>query len=176
MQFPRKKIIISFLLFALLFSLFLTISCRNSSVTDPNVNQDASNNSASPENTKAPKDNVEELSNIIKLPEVPEEAVWREDETQQPKGKKLIAVLKYTPENINKIIALVEKSKSAAPIQIGAEEWFPEELTAQTQLSGNESLKGTVYGANEFFNPPYRNGRLVRIQDTNYFVLELTTY
>lgn len=174
MKFPRYNSKIFFLFIVLALSLFFAASCAGT--TDSNGSQNVSNDSASPEKTKASKDNAEELSSLIKLPETPEEAVWREDEVENQKGKKLIAVLKYNDEKAGKIIASAEKIKPPAPIQMGAEDWFPAELTAQTQLSGNESFKGVVYGANDFFNPPYQNGRLIRVRDTNFFVLELTTY
>lgn len=175
MQISRNIFRKFFLLLIAIFTLFFVNSCNKSSVENTNANQNTAN-TANPETTKAPKDNVEELSSLIKLPEMPEEAVWREEDIENPKGKKLTAVLKYSQENIGKIAGSAENNKPPAPVQIGTEDWFPDELTAQTQLSGNETLKGTAYGANDFYNPPYQNGKLIKIQDTNYFILELTTY
>jgi hypothetical protein len=37
-------------------------------------------------------------------------------------------------------------------------------------------LKGAAYAANDFLQSPYNNGKLTRINDTNYFVLELFSF
>lgn len=118
------------------------------------------------------KDNLDELLDLIKLPIIPDELVWLE-EGEEGK-KKLTAVLQYSAENDPKILAILEKYKQPDQVEVGVENWFPEELTAQAQLSGVEMLKGTAYGANEFFNIPYGSGRITRIEGTTYFVLELT--
>ena len=164
------------LIFLLLINLLLSISCSDPNNGNSNANSNSVNQSADRKNLIAVKDDVAELSTLIGMPETPDDAVWREETTANPQGKKLTGVLRYSDENISKIVALAEKNKPAQQTELGTEEWFPEELTAKTQLSGNESLKGIAYGANDFYNAPYKNGRLVRIQDSNYFVLELTTY
>lgn len=126
---------------------------------------------ASSEKKSVPSDNLDELLNLIKLPIVPDELVWLEED--ELGKKKLTAVLQYNPENDPKILAILEKYKQPEQVEVGVENWFPEELTAQAQLSGVEMLKGTAYGANEFFNIPYGSGRITRIEGTTYFVLEL---
>jgi hypothetical protein len=162
--------------FFLSICLMFAVSCSDNNTTNSNADQNVSNQSANNQNSNSPKDNAEELATIIKLNEMPDEAEWREEEKANPKGKKLTAVLKYNDENAQKVVASAESIQPGAPIEIGAEDWFPLELTAQTQLSGNESLKGVSYAANEFLNPPFTNGRLIKIEETNYFMLELTTY
>ena len=168
-NFSRRVILSIFLLFA--------VSCSEpppADVTSSNVeNRDANSRAA---NSNATKDGVPELALLVNLPEMPDEAVWREEENVNPQGKKMTAVLKYSPEAAAKVVALVEGKKPAAAAEIGTEDWFPEELTAQTQLSGNESLKGIVYEAGDFYNAPYNHGRLVRIEKTDYFLLELTSF
>lgn len=161
-------------LFLLIISLFV-VSCTNPNAGNSSGNSNVANRNANADNSRAVKDDVGELNSLINFPESPEEVVWRE-ETVSQKGKKLTAVLKYANESIPKVIASAERHKPAAQAEIGVEDWFPEELTAQAQLSGNESLKGSVYAANDFYNAPYTNGKLVRIQETNYFVLELTAF
>jgi hypothetical protein len=161
--------------FSLLIALLLGTSCSGGNANS-NAEQNGSNQQANNQNSSSPKDNAEELATIIRLTEMPEEVEWREEENADPKGKKLIAVLKYGDEAIQKIVASAENIKPGAQVEIGIEDWFPQELTAKTQLSGNELLRGVSYPANEFLNPPFTNGKLTRIQDTNYFVLELTTY
>lgn len=171
----------AFLIAGLLFiGLFPVNSCKDDNATNANVNSGAAKSAA--DNANPVKDDVTELAQIIHLPEMPEEAVWREEvlgsseQTPDTTGRKMTAVLRYSAENAAKITAAAEKIKPAEPSEIGTEDWFPEELTAQTQISGNESLKAFSYGAGDFLNPPYSKGKLSRIDQTNYFVLELTSF
>ena len=180
LKFNHNVLIITFLLTNLLFA----ESCSSSNpttATNANKANNAANSNKKVGNANAVSDNVDELLNVIRLPEIPEEVTWKEDTLGKnsdnrvpgPTDKKLTAVLRYTPEIAAKIVALEEKNKVPEQTEIGTETWFPEELIAQSQLSGNESLKGTAYGANDFFNIPYGNGKITRIEGTDYFVLEL---
>ncbi len=132
-----------------------------------------------------PQDNVEALVKIVKLNYLPEEATYSETNLNSknseprvpaPNEKKIVAVLKFSGENAAQVIAQAEKYRTAVPSDIDAENWFPEELIAQSRLTGDQFLKGATYAANDFYQTPYINGRLTRINDTNYFVLELTTF
>ena len=129
------------------------------------------------------KDDPAELGKIITLPIMPEEAVWREESrgrqtdaiALRTTDRKLTAVLLYTPEETQKLIALFEKHKPAEAVELEIESWFPAELIAQSQTSGNETIKGNAYAANDFIQSPYLNGRITHISGTDYFVLELFT-
>lgn len=171
-----KTAITSILLITGLFG----FSCRGLNSDNANSNNSAQTNANSANNPA--KDDVAELLTIVRLPEVPEEVVWREetlgknnDRAPGPNDRKLVAVLKYDAETAALLVTQIEKSKKPEQSEIGAENWFPEELIAQSQISGNEMLKGTTYGANDFFNMPYGNGKITRVENTNYFVLELYT-
>ena len=171
----------------ILVVLLSVAACSNSNDGNSNASNQAAN--AIGNNRMTVSDDLAGLSALIRLPEVParsetadepetrdrEEVVWHEVETGNPKGKKLIAVLKYSPEITAKIIESAEKHKPAAPADVDAEDWFPPELVAKSQESGDASLKGVEYAANDFLQPPYTRGRLTRINDTDYFVLELST-
>lgn len=127
------------------------------------------------ENKIPPRDNVEELERIIKLPFHPEEATWRESGSGAPNGeKKMTVVLKLSSEDADKTIAQAETYNPAAAADVGAEDWFPAELIAQSQLSGSGNLRGKSYAANDFLQAPYTAGKITRVDDTDYFVLELT--
>jgi hypothetical protein len=155
----------------MLFNLFLFSGCQ----TEKNANQTPQKTTTSNtenEKTNNSSDSVEDLLNLVRLPELPDEVVWCEYAKANP--KKLIAVLKYAPETTPKLLSLIEKNKQEESVDVGVEDWFPEELTAQAQLSGEGVLKGTSFGANDFFNIPYGSGRITRINGTDYFVLELT--
>ena len=132
----------------------------------------------------AAKNDPAELSKIINLPIMPEEADWREEpigkQTRSnrapgPDDRRMTAVLHYLPEDTPKLIALIEKHKPAQAAELEVESWFPAELIAQSQTSGNETIKGTAYAANDFLQSPYLTGRITHISGTDYFVLELST-
>jgi len=59
-------------------------------------------------------------------------------------------------------------------VSIPVETWFPEELVAQGETSGDTALRGEACSAASFFQEPYMSGRVVRIEATDYFVLEVT--
>ncbi|MET0751942.1 MAG: hypothetical protein ABWZ66_01150, partial [Pyrinomonadaceae bacterium] len=123
-------------------------------------------------NANLTQDNTEDLGRIVSLPYVPEEATWRETGSQNT--KKLIAVLKFSASDAQAIVAQAEKYKPAEPAGLEAENWFPPELIAKSQESGDESLKGNAYAANDFISRDYKDAKLTRINETNYFVLEMT--
>ncbi|MGH7783715.1 MAG: hypothetical protein ACREO5_07740, partial [Candidatus Binatia bacterium] len=82
--------------------------------------------------------------------------------------------LRFSPENSKKFIADAEKIKAPEKVALSTETWFPPELIAQGDLSGNDNLTGMAYAANAFFQPPYVNGRITHIEDSDYFVLEVS--
>ena len=68
------------------------------------------------------------------------------------------------------------RGKVRAPQQttITSESWFPPELIAQGNVTGDDALNGLSYAANAFFQDPYNDGRITRIQGTDYFILEMS--
>jgi hypothetical protein len=171
MKISQAKSILS-----LALSIFLLNACAGNETA--NTNSFASNVNSKTE--AVAKDDLEELGKIIKLPVVPEEATYSEinlnDRNPAPNNKKLVAVLKFSAENTKQIVAQAEKYNPPAPADIDAENWFPPELVAKSQETGDEFLKGIAYAPNDFLQSPYINGRLTRINDTNYFVLELFSF
>jgi len=122
------------------------------------------------ENSNSARTNVEELSLLVKVPYDTEDIVWKE----YAAAKKVIAVLRFSPANSAKIVA--EASSAGAPqnVSVAVETWFPDELTAQSDMSGDNSLKGLAYPATAFYQDPYTTGKITRIESSDYFVLELT--
>jgi len=177
-NFPRN-FINALIGFVLIINVFFSAACVDSNSGNANSNDASNRANTNRENANLTKDDVGELLTIIRLPEIPEEAVWREETLPKNNNRegsadrKITAVLKYNTETAAKLVAQIEQNKKPEQVEIGAESWFPEELTAQTQISGNESLKGIAYGANDFVNIPYGSGRIVRVEGTDYFVLEL---
>ncbi len=181
-----KFTLVNLLIIALFIVLFLTACGNNGSTGDVNNSSDGNLNqaaAANAENANSAKDDIDELGKIIKLPLAPEEAnYWEENLTSTEgsknpaqNGKKIVAVLKFSPENAAQLIAQIERLKPPIDAEIDAESRFPAELIAQSQLSGDESLKGKSYAADDFFQTPYTNGKISRIENSDYFVLELAT-
>lgn len=165
MKFFQTKLFFVFFAGALFLS-----GCGKSGNANQNVNS-ANQSASANSNSNLTHDDAEDLGKIVSLPYVPEEAAWRETNSQNT--KKLIAVLKFSSADAQAIVAQAEKYKPAAPAELEAENWFPPELIAKSQESGDESLKGNAYAANDFISRDYKDAKLTRISDTNYFVLEL---
>src|SRR5215211_38618 len=159
MQFSRPT-----LLFVLLASQLLS-ACSRPDGNSNAVNSTAAN-SASMAHT-GPKDNIDELGLIVRLPFEPEEVAWQE----KPEQKKLIAVVRFSPENAQKMAAEVAKNGQPTPETVTVESWYPNELIAQGELTGESTVKGQSYPAEPFLNPPYTNGKITRIEHTDYFIL-----
>lgn len=179
MNFAPKKLSILFISI-----IFVVSSCGGEESGNANNAQNKTqitvNKDNQPQNSG--KDSMENLALLVKLPFEPEDVAWREEPLAKQNGenrlpsqneRKLTAVLKFLPEDSAKIIAQAETLKAAQPVVIPAETWFPAEMIAQSELSGDETLKGNSYAANDFFQAPYLDGRLIRMENSNYFVLEL---
>ncbi len=169
MNFPAKKNLILLCLSGFLLNACSRIQSGNQNADSAgvNTNQNGEKNNASPV-----KDDVGELGKIINLPVMPEEATWREESANAPAERKLTAVVKFSAEDAGRIIEQAGNNKPPAAADIYAEAWFPAELIAQSQLSGDESLKGISIAADNFLQLPYNQGKITRVKDTNYFVLE----
>jgi len=139
-----------------------------------NANSNVANASAANASSTAqtgPKDNIEELGMLVRLPFVPEEVAWEE----KPEQKKLTAVLRFSPENAAKMAAEVAKNGQATADTLTVESWYPNELIAQGELTGESTVKGQSYPAEPFLNPPYTKGKITRVENTDYFILQISS-
>ena len=172
---PNPKIIIALLIAAF----FTACTANNNSGSSNQANQ--APGTANSNNSNSVKNDVDELEMIVKMPFHPVDADWREetpakpanDRAAAPAAKKLVAILRFSRDDADKIAAQAEKYKAATPATINTERWFPAELVAQSQPSGDETLKGSSYAANDFYNAPYTDGKITRIEGTDYYILEL---
>ena len=123
------------------------------------------------ENSNTARSNIEELRLIANIPYEAEDIVWKEDQTR----KKLVAVLRFSPADSAKVVAEAERAKPPETSSISSETWFPPELIAQSEMSGDDNLNGKAYTADQFFLDHYSAGRIIRIENTDYFVLELSS-
>lgn len=146
----------------------------------PNVNRNVDIN----ENSNIAEDSEEKLDRLINLPFTPIENSFREEAVRAatnsnrapgPNDKRLVVVLRFSPEDTESLVEKVSKHQEVFKTDVEPETWFPAELIAKSGTSGNEQLKGTGYSAKDFAKSPWLNGSLIRIDETDYFVLVLQT-
>lgn len=122
------------------------------------------------ETANTAKTNVEELELLVNIPYETDDVVWKEDAAR----KKVVAVLHFSKSDADKIVADGAAHQPPQHVRLPSESWYPAELIAQSEMSGGEEgLQGIAYAADGFFMEPYTSGRIVRITDTDYFVLQL---
>jgi hypothetical protein len=149
------------------YTVLMLSGCGGSVNSNNSPEPNRANASAS---TKAAKSNVEELSMLVRVPYEAEDIVWEQD----PSTRNIVAVFRFSPEDAKKLVAEAEGSGPGKPVSIPVETWYPDELIAQGEMSGDSTLKGTAYSANAFFQEPYKTGRITRVEDVDYFVLEVS--
>jgi hypothetical protein len=130
------------------------------------------------EKSDAPKDNIEEFQLLVRLPFPPEEVVWKEI-TLEPSNlpdaatRRMVAVLRFTPDAAARLSEQAGRSRKPTSVELDTETWYPAELIAQGGMNGEGKLAGQSFPADEFLQPPYTQGKLARIENTDYFILEL---
>jgi hypothetical protein len=161
MTSTRTGLILSLTLSAMVFAM----GCGGASPA--NVN--ATNTNSPQTNSNAARTNVEELGMLVNVPYESEEVFWKDDSAH----KRIVAVLRFPQGESNRLIADAEKVRPAQNVSINTESWFPQELIAQSEMTGDDTLNGRSYAANAFYQDAYNDGRIIHINDTDYFVLEL---
>lgn len=114
--------------------------------------------------------NVEELGMLVSVPYESEECFWKDDTSH----KRIVAVLRFPQAEASRLVADAEKVRPAQDVSVSVESWFPAELIAQSEMSGDDVLSGRSYAANAFYQDPYNEGRIIHISDTDYFILEIS--
>ena len=125
------------------------------------------------------------LGKIINLPVRPSEVQWTEEIFDNSKGtvpgpsdQRLAALLKFdekgTAELVRKLAAETsEKSIGGADVKA----WFPDEVkNAAKTTDGRTKIEGAKYSPTAFYSASYRNGNLIRVGETDYFILNLTSF
>ena len=156
----------------------------NSLRPTPNVNTtDELANANVNTNSNTAEDDLGKLKEIINLPFEPEFNNYRVEpmvrdaissKSPQPNDRKLTVVMKFSAEDTESLGTQLRGTK-AFQTETLAEDWFPSELVAIGNTSGDGSLKATGYSSQLFAKPPFNKGSLIRINDTDYFVLILQT-
>jgi hypothetical protein len=154
----------------LLFALFGFTAC-NEEIENTNATNKPASNVQTQKQIGETNDDVDDLAEVIKLPLLPEDVTWQQFETQS--GKKVIAVIRFTPEDT---AAVLGQSPAGEKAELAAERWFPQELIAQSDISGDQVLHGTVYAATIFYKDAFNKGRVIKLDGSDYFIVELTTF
>ena len=154
---------------------FLLSGCSGNETANVNSAAPNANQTANSESVVNAQDDIEEFGKIVKLSTPPVEVTYNEIHSKDgdPNKKRLVAILKFSAADADQIATNAEGYKTPAPADVDAEDWFPPELIAKSRETGDSSLKGVEYAATDFLLPPYASGRLIRINDTDFFVLEL---
>ena len=142
--------------------------CGGSSNAGNSTSQPANQSN---ENANVPKTNQEELSLLINVPFETEDIEWKDDATK----KEITAVLLFSSADANKTVADAEKIRPAEDVTTRVQSWFPQELIAQSEMGGGEDeVRGKAYAADQFYQEPYTTGRIIRVENTDYFIVELS--
>ena len=163
---------------SLFLSLFLgmtMISCGSFRSTNDNANAAANANAAnlnSANGSQTPNDDVEALRNLVRVPFEPEEVVWRTFPSG-PNGQRLVAVFRLSPEDSRAFAAKANAAGGEGSVQLNVEQWFPAELIAMGETTGETAVTGKAFSANDHFQPPFNVGTITVIPETDYVVLEL---
>lgn len=164
------------LILALIVSIYLMSGCAGRPV--PGTNNSAASNADQQNSNRAvepgmegAKDNAEELGTLVRMPYEPEDLAWKEFSSQQ--GRRLLAVFQLTDDDSRKLIEAASKIRPGSAVSITSEKWFPKELITQNEMSGDGGIQATSYAADEFLQPPYSEGSVSRVDNTNFFVLEV---
>lgn len=156
--------------------IFVQLIAACSSGTDDNANTSNANipavNSTPDPSFEGIKDSAEELGTLVNLPVEPEEVVWKE--FQNGSGRKILAVMSFTPSNTKRMIELVRRHGEGVSVNVIAEKWFPAELTTQSEINYDHGIKAISFPATEFYSGSYNSGNIANVEETDFFVLELT--
>lgn len=176
---------------ALIMIALLTAACDSSNsqaVVNKAVNNQSNAsrnmNESTAENVEV-KTDIESLEKRINLPLRPQEVKWTAETFDNSKGAvpgpsdyRLTALLKYDEKSAAQLVRnleaeAAEKSLGKADIK----SWFPDEVKNEAKtVSGKTHLEGVKYLPDGFLRSPYRNGNLIRVGKTNYFVLNLFSF
>ncbi len=167
--------------FILAFIVLIELLGACSPAGNRNHNTSIGNSNTADVSVNAVKDNVEELGMLVRLPFEPEEATWKESSADIPNSeqipsqnpRKLTAVLRFSAENAKNIVDQSERIKAGKAAVFATERWFPAELIAQSELNGDDTLKGKSYSAADFLLPPYTDGKITQVENSDFFVLEI---
>jgi len=151
----------------LIFSALIFSSCSAPAGNSSSANSEG-NRVASV--TKKANDKAEELGLLINFTLEPEDILWQQSESPM----KIVAVFRLDEEDTKKLTEQLTARSQGAAKTITVEDWFPTELVAGGETTGSSTVDGTAYPAEDFYQPPFSQGTITRINNTDFFVLEIS--
>ncbi|HQU92904.1 MAG TPA: hypothetical protein PLK77_11435 [Pyrinomonadaceae bacterium] len=119
---------------------------------------------------KKANDKAEELGMLVNFTLEPEDIVWLQSESP----KKLVAVFRLDEADTKKLAEQLSARSQGAAKTVTVEDWFPAELVAGGETTGSSTVDGTAFPADDFYQPPFSQGTITRINNTDFFVLEIS--
>jgi hypothetical protein len=151
---------------ALLSSALIFTSCSAPAGNSSSANSEG-NRVASV--TKKANDKAEELGLLLNFTLEPEDILWQQSESP----KMIVAVFRLDEEDTKKLTDQLATRSQGAAKSITVEDWFPAELVAGGETTGSSTVDGIAYPADDFYQPPFSQGTITRINNTDFFVLEI---
>lgn len=165
MKFLRPVAILTF------FSLLLLLASCSSPSGSSNDAANSGNRKADISSSNTANGNAGELGMLINFTWEPEDLTWNRNEQ-----KKLVtAVFRLDADDQKKLLEQLAAKPQGARKEIQLEEWFPAELIAQGESAGGSSVSGNAQTAEDYFQPPYNEGTITRIEGTDFFIIEVWT-
>lgn len=178
---------------SVLIMIVVLMTACGSSNSPAVVNRAAANNqsnvSRNMNESNAPKaevkTDIEGLEKQINLPVRPAEVKWTAelfDNSQGavpgPSDSRLTALLKYDDKGAAELIKKLEADPQEKSLgNTDLKSWFPDDVKSEAKtVDGRTYLEGAKYSPNVFFRSPYLNGNLIRVGQTNCFVLNLFSF
>lgn len=155
-------------------SLFVLTACSDSNetaVNNSNIKEISANLNDPDSPAKKANDNLEELGDLMKIPFETTDGRWREETVDGV--RKLSVVIRFEKDEADKLELDSAKHGEPQAVEISMQDWFPNELRTQSDYSMNSTLKGKAYPPNEVLLAPFNSGRLIRIEDNDFFIIEL---
>ena len=109
---------------------------------------------------------------MIRVPIEPEEVVWRIFPDGQ-NGQRLVAVFRLSPEASKSFATNMNATGGGHSVQVNVEQWFPAELIAMGETTGEMAVNGKAFPANDYYQSPFNIGTITAIPETDYVILEL---
>lgn len=167
---------------ALVVIVFAMSACAvsNSATANNQPRKYGNMNESTAKNTEV-KTSIEELEKQVNLPVRPSEVKWTAEVFDNSKGDvpgptdyRLTALLKYEEKSAAELVKTLESENLG---NTDVKNWFPDEVKSLAKTSdGRTFLEGAKYSPTPFFRGSYQNGNLIRVGETNYFVLNLFSF
>jgi hypothetical protein len=141
---------------ALLSLSFLLLACGQDAVSN---NPEAVNGSV------VIRDDQEGLLSYLSFGEGVEDVLWLLED-----GGQLKAVIRCVPARCEVITTALQSDGEGETVTVESEEWFPVELKAQATTNTEGNLRGVSYSADSFLTEESLSGRLIRIENSDYFI------